>query len=189
MADVQTLPSREAIVFLGTAAQAIAVFWVWKDWQMSQYQYADWRRVHKSSETQTLSNISKVWSKFGGHASVGKVDWEAIASDELENIAKEFPASSDDEELKKRKIAALTPRYGVGPSDSELTQLRQQIEYLAVHRRGVPDYRSFVRRKTFRTALNWMLVGFALQLLGSWPLQWTVQVNRAAAVVGKASPS
>ena len=168
--------SREAIVFIGIALQAIAIVWIWRDWT-SQYQHGDWRKAHRQSESVTLSTISALWGKFGGPSTSEHISWDNIGAVELERISKGFPASGDDETLSKRKIDLLTSLYGIGPSDAELVKIRGELEYLALLRRGVADYRTFIRKKTFRTALIVMLVGLVLQLAGSWPSQWIVVVE------------
>lgn len=170
--NVYTLPTGETLVFVGLLLQAAAVFWIWRDWQMSQYQHPDWRKAHRESESATIEAIVGFWSKFGGKKSEESIDWHAADSEFLENMSKEFPASGDGDELIRRKVDALTPRYGIGPSIDELQKVRRHIEHLALIRRGVPDYRTFVRKKTFGTALRLMLAGFVFQLIGSWPTQW-----------------
>lgn len=173
-------PSRETIVFIGIALQAIAIVWIWRDWTMSQYHHADWRKAHRQSESETLSSLSALWAKFGGPSTAETTSWDSISSLELERMSKGFPAFLDDEALKKRKIDLLTPLYGIGPSDAELVKIRNELEYLALLRRGVADYRTFIRRKTFRTALGLMLIGLVLQLAGSWPSRWIVTVEHPA---------
>ncbi len=173
--DVYTLPTGETLVFVGLLLQAAAVFWIWRDWQMSQYQHPDWRKAHRESESATIEAIVGFWSKFGGKKSEESIDWHTADSEFLENMSKEFPASGDGDELIRRKVDALTPRYGIGPSIDELQKVRRHIEHLALIRRGVPDYRTFIRKKTFGTALRLMLAGFVFQLIGSWPTQWVAR--------------
>jgi hypothetical protein len=144
------VPTKEAIVFVGTALQTAAVVWIWRDWLMSQYQHADWKREHRQSETQTIKNLRERWGLF----------------------AKQFPTSRDDDVLKKRKIEAITQRYGVGPNDGQLVRMRKDLEYLTVIRRGVADYRTLIRRRTFHTALTLLLIGYLMQLWASWPEHW-----------------
>ena len=175
--DVTSFPSGEAFAFVGIAAQALAIVWIWRDWQMSQYQQADWRKKHRQSEGQTLKSLRILWSKFGGPATAGEIDWDNLGSDQLEDIGKEFPAHGNDDVLRKRKVDALTTRYGIGPSDDELKNIRKHLELLAIIRRGVADYRTFIRKQTFQTALQLMLLGFVLQLIGSWPSKWLVQIE------------
>lgn len=179
------MPTGEALVFLGVILQAAAVLWVWRDWRMSQYLHADWKKAHRQSESETLTKIARIWANFGGPASCSPIDWDKLGSSDLENMSKEFPASGDDETLKKRKIDALTPRYGIGPSDAELLSLRGQIEYLALLRRGVADYRTFTRRNAFETALMLMLAGFTFQLVGSWPSRWFISLETPPAVTNE----
>lgn len=175
--EISYLPSGEAIAFLGIAAQAAAVVWVWRDWKMSQFQHGDWRKAHSQSESETLKRIDGLWMKFGGPASAGAIDWDNIGSSEIEDISKVFPAEGDEEALKKRKIDVLTPRHGIGPSDADYVKIRSHLEHLALLRRGIADYRNFIRRKTFQTALRLILIGFALQLVGSLPSRWLIAVD------------
>jgi len=175
--DFTHLPSREAIVFIGIVLQVVAIAWIWRDWKMSQYQHGDWRKAHRQSESETLSSLSALWAKFGGPSTSETISLGSISSTELERISKCFPASADDDALKKRKIDLLTSLYGIGPSDTELEKIRMELDYLALLRRGVADYRTFIRKKTFRTALSLIFVGYVLQLVGSWPSQWIVTVE------------
>jgi hypothetical protein len=121
------VPTKEAIVFVGTALQTAAVVWIWRDWLMSQYQHADWKREHRQSETQTIKNLRERWGLFGGRPSAEPIDWDNIGVPELEDIAKQFPTSRDDDVLKKRKIEAITQRYGVGPNDGQLVRICVRI--------------------------------------------------------------
>ena len=89
-------------------------------------------------------------------------------------MCKSFPAAGDDDFLKKRKIEVLTPLYGIGPSDTDLFKIGAQLSHLALLRRGVSDYRSFVRKRTFQTALILIFLGHILQLMGTWPSRWFV---------------
>jgi hypothetical protein len=164
--------TKEAVAFVGIVAQAIAIIWVCIDWKLSQYQHSDWRKAHRQSETKTICNIEGLWSRFGGPASSPKINWLLVDSAELEDLVKEFPERSDDDVLKSRKIEALTPRFGIGPSDDDLIRLRGQIAHLALLRRGVPEYRAFVRRRAFQKAVMVMMAGFLLQAFGSWPAKW-----------------
>ena len=175
-AAITTLPSSELLVFLGLLTQAAAVFWLWRDWQLSQYQHADWRRDHGRTETETLRVLNEKWLKFAGGNSPA-MDWDNISAAELEELGKIFPASDDTEPQKNRKVDLITRRFGVGPSDNDLTTIRAQLDHLALLQRGVADYRTFVRRKTFGTALKLILIGFGLQLVGSIPSRIIVQIE------------
>lgn len=179
--EMSLWPSAEAVAFIGVAIQAAAIVWIWHDWNMSQYKYEDWRKRHRQSESETLDNLAALWAKFGGSGSVAPIDWDSASSAELQDVAKGFPVGSDDDALKGRKVAYLTQHYGVGPSDADFVRIRDQLDHLALLRRGVADYRTFVRKKTFQTALRMMLVGFTLQLLGTWPSRWLVAVERPPA--------
>lgn len=181
--DVSHWLSAEAVAFVGLAIQAAAIAWFWLDWNMSQYKYDDWRKRHRRSESKTLDEISALWAKFGGFGLASPIDWGNVSSAEIDDIAKAFPASGDEDELKKRKTEYVTQHYGIGPSDGDLMRMRSQLEYLALLRRGVADYRTFVRKRTFQTALCLMLAGFALQLWGTWPSRWLVAVESAPAKI------
>jgi hypothetical protein len=178
--EITNLPSGEALAFLGIAAQALAIVWIWRDWQMSQYLHSHWKKKHNQTESQTLKSLDSLWAKFGGPATSTSIDWDSIGGAELDDIAKEFPTNGDDDALKQRKISALTPRYGIGPSDIDLFNISAQLKQLAILRRGVADYSTFIRKKTFQTALILMLIGFALQLLGAWPSRWLIQIETPA---------
>ena len=179
--DVSHWPSSEAVAFIGIAIQAVAIAWIWLDWNMSQYKYDDWRKQHRQSESETLNQLTASWTKFGGSGSEPPIDWDTASSTEIQDIAKGFPIGGDDDALRGRKIAYLTQRYGIGPSDADLVRIRGLLNHLALLRRGVADYRTFVRKKTFQTALSLMLVGFALQLIGTWPSRWFMPVERSSA--------
>ena len=185
--SVTTRPSGEALVFIGLLVQAFAVYWLWQDWQFSQWQHTDWRKYHQQTETQTLATLATLWDKFEGAAAAG-VDWESQTAGELDNLVKLFPALGDGDELKKRKINAITQRYGVGPDDKELREIRGRIGHLAVIRRGVADYRTFTRKKTFGAAVKAILLGFLLQIIGSWPTSWTVSVTTLDEPAAKEAP-
>ena len=174
--ETTNFPSGEAIVFLGLLSQGAAIIWIWQDWQFSQYNNADWRKEHRQSETKTLATIDATWRKFSGGTEAEPIDWDEVSSAEAETIAKIFPLSDDDEALCKRKIETISTLYGVGPSDMELKKLRAEMDYLVLLRRGVADYKTFVRRKTIRTALALLLAGSALQMLGSYPSRWTKEI-------------
>jgi hypothetical protein len=180
--EVSYILSWEAVTFLGVAAQAAAIVWLWRDWKMSQFQHKEWRNEHRQSEGDTLKKLAALWVKFGGPSTAAAIDWDNVGSAELDLMSKAFPAHGDDESLKKRKLEVLTPLYGIGPSDADLVKMRRQLEHLALLRRGIADYRTFIRKRTFQTALNLMLVGFALQLLGSWPSRWFVPVEEPSAM-------
>jgi hypothetical protein len=173
--------TKEAVNVAGIASQALAVIWVWADWKMGQYQHADWRKAHRGDERAAVNHIRTLWSKFGGAALASQPDWELIESSELEAIAKEFPTTGDDDALKQRKIGALTPRYGVGPNDSEFIDIETALQRLARLRRGVVDYRLFVRTKTIRRALGLILIGLALQAVAAWPGSWIVHQDEGLA--------
>ena len=173
--------SWKAVAFVGIGLQAAAVGWIYLDWKMSQYQHADWRKKHRQSEAETLRSIAALWAKFGGPAEAPPIVWDNVGASELEDVSKMFPTNGDDDTLKARKIGLLTIRYGIGPSDADFVKIRGQMDHLALLRRGVADYRTFLRRKTFQTALNLMILGFALQLLSAWPSHWFNEVENQPA--------
>ena len=174
MAEPNTyiLPTGEALVLCGILIQTAAVFWAWKDWKYSQLALSEWRKRHRASEANNVKAIQAIWNKFGGKPLAPHPNFKEIQSTELDDLAKIFPLSGDDNELLKRKTIAIEGRFGIGPNANDLTSAAALIADLAVHRRGVSEFRLFTRQKTIERSFKMVLAGAALQILGSWPQQW-----------------
>ena len=176
-----TLLTGQAITTIGLLLDIGAIGWLALDWRYSRYDYKDWRKLHQSYEAELIKKLQSVWSNFGTMSPDRSPDWKDISQEELDALIHLFPKQGEAESSKERRLAAVTDRFGVGPNDDELYEIRNLMDSLSFALKGWRAYRDRVRGETIKWAFGILILGLLLQVIGSWPDQWWVATSNDGA--------
>lgn len=170
------LLTSKALNFAGIIVDIGALGLLARDWAYSRYDYNRWKKLHGEFRRGVIGKLTSLWSKFHGDAIEAMPEWSKLKQDEIDSLIGRFPEKTEDESSRTRRIDAITKSFGVGPSDDELFEIRNNLVKLSSALEGPAAFRDRRRLETFKLAFTLLFVGLIMQAVGSWPEPWEVRL-------------